>query len=40
MDEALRDPKSAERAARLGTEVRAETGLSTAVRLIEATCLG
>ena len=40
IDEALHDPRSAERAAILGTRVRAETGLSTAVSLIEASCLG
>jgi sterol 3beta-glucosyltransferase len=40
IDEALHDPRSAERAAHLGTRVRAETGLSTAVKLIEARCLG
>jgi len=40
IDEALHDPRSAERAAFLGTRVRAETGLSTAVSLIEASCLG
>jgi hypothetical protein len=40
IDEALHDPRSAERAAFLGSRVRAETGLSTAVSLIEASCLG
>jgi hypothetical protein len=40
IDEALHDPRSAERAARLGTRFRAETGLSTAVQLIEARGLG
>jgi sterol 3beta-glucosyltransferase len=40
IDEALHDPRSAERAARLGTRVRAEMGLSTAVHLIEAIGLG
>jgi hypothetical protein len=40
IDEALHDPRSAERAARLGTQVRAEMGLSTAVNLIESRCLG
>jgi UDP:flavonoid glycosyltransferase YjiC (YdhE family) len=40
IDEALHDPRSAERAAFLGTQVRAETGLSTAVNLIEASCRG
>ena len=40
IDEALHDPRSSERAALLGTRVRAETGLSTAVDLIEAACLG
>jgi len=40
IEEALDDPSCAERAASLGTQVRAETGLSTAVRLIEAACLG
>ena len=40
IDEALHDPRSAERAAILGTRVRAETGLSTAVSLIEARCMG
>ncbi len=36
IEEALDDPRSAERAASLGAQVRAETGVSTAVRLIEA----
>ena len=40
IDEALHDPGSAQRAAALGIRVRAETGLSTAVDLIEAACLG
>jgi UDP:flavonoid glycosyltransferase YjiC (YdhE family) len=40
IDEALNDPTSAERAAHLGTQVRAERGLSTAVSLIENRCLG
>ena len=40
IDEALNDPGIAERAALLGSQVRAETGLSTAVRLIEAKGLG
>jgi sterol 3beta-glucosyltransferase len=40
IDEALNDPRTAERAALLGSQVRAEKGLSTAVRLIEATSLG
>ena len=40
IDEALNDPRTAERAAMLGAQVRAETGLSTAVRLIEAASLG
>jgi UDP:flavonoid glycosyltransferase YjiC (YdhE family) len=40
IDEALHDPRSAERAAFLGTQVRAETGLATAVNLIEASCRG
>jgi sterol 3beta-glucosyltransferase len=40
IDEALHDPRIAERAALLGTQVRAETGLSTAVSLIEASSLG
>jgi UDP:flavonoid glycosyltransferase YjiC (YdhE family) len=40
IDEALDDPRSAERAALLGAQVRAEEGLSTAVNLIEASCLG
>ncbi len=40
IDEALQDPGMAERAARLGERVRAERGLSTAVRLIEAAIPG
>ncbi len=40
IDKALHDPRSAERAALLGAQVRAEKGLSTAVRLIEAASLG
>jgi hypothetical protein len=40
MDEALHDPGTAERAAFLGTRIRAENGLSTAVSLIEERCLG
>jgi sterol 3beta-glucosyltransferase len=40
IDEALHDPRSAERAALLGAQVRAERGLSTAVRLIEAASPG
>jgi UDP:flavonoid glycosyltransferase YjiC (YdhE family) len=40
IQETLDDPRSAEQAARLGAQVRAETGLSTAVRLIEAACPG
>jgi UDP:flavonoid glycosyltransferase YjiC (YdhE family) len=40
IDEALHDPRISERAALLGTRVRSETGLSTAVNLIEASCLG
>lgn len=40
IDEALHDPRSAEQAAFLGSRVRAETGLSTAVRLIEERCRG
>jgi UDP:flavonoid glycosyltransferase YjiC (YdhE family) len=40
IDEALHDPRSAERSALLGTRVRAEAGLATAVNLIEAGCLG
>ncbi len=39
IDEALNDSRIAERAALLGSQIRAETGLSTAVRLIEATSL-
>ncbi len=40
IDEALHGPRSAERASLLGAQVRAERGLSTAVRLIEAASLG
>lgn len=40
IDQALNNPRSAQRAAHLGTRVRAEMGLSTAVNLIEARCLG
>ncbi|HET7012222.1 MAG TPA: glycosyltransferase, partial [Anaerolineales bacterium] len=36
IDKALHDPSRAEKAAFLGTQVRAETGLSTAVTFIEA----
>jgi sterol 3beta-glucosyltransferase len=36
IEEALDDPRSGEQAALLGVQVRAEAGLSTAVRLIEA----
>ena len=38
IDEALNDPGSAERAALLGSRVRAERGLPMAVSLIEASC--
>jgi sterol 3beta-glucosyltransferase len=40
LEQALDDPRCAERAASLGTQVRAEAGLSTAVRMIEERCLG
>jgi len=40
IDAALNDPVIAERAANLGTRVRAEAGLSTAVRAIEGRFLG
>jgi len=40
LDEALQDPGMAERAARLGERVRAEQGLSTTVRLLEAAIPG
>jgi len=40
IEEALHGPRSAERASLLGAQVRAERGLSTAVRLIEAASLG
>jgi hypothetical protein len=40
IDEALHDARGAERSALLGTRVRAEAGLATAVNLIEAGCLG